>query len=462
MEKKKTGAVMRAAVVGLAVGLFCASAVMFTACDQLPSADTGYKVQEIALEDTGRTEGTAVARQGTLAEIYKDYFVIGVSGKGSTFTSQQSILANFNSISPEYDMKWNRTEYPEGEFHNTSVDTFLGLAAENDMGVRGHCLIWYQSTPKWVHDKLGNKCQMDENGNPVTQTVGGKKVRIGETEPNRELGLEVMRDRIYSAMGQYGGDTVYCWDVVNEALIPWDDAEQPLTKEMIEAGDIYRNGVNDARHFGKDQEDPGTGETVYWRLDWETVIGEDFIQQAFQMADDACREYGYTDMDLYYNDYDLTNPMKRDACLRMIYDLQQGGIRIDGIGEQAHYTLESYTKDKEAWLNNFETAIQAYTSLGLDFQLTELEITVKGAEGGVLTEQQEKDQAEMYSEIFRICRKYSKKLGPWKEGAGCVTGITFWGAADDSSTTSHIFNKDLTPKLAYEAITTFGDFNAAD
>lgn len=154
-------------------------------------------------------------------------------------------------------MKWNRTEYPEGEYHNTSVNNFINLASQNDMGVRGHCLIWYQSTPKWVHDKLGNKCQMDENGEPVTHTVNGRELRIGETEENRELGLEVMRNRIYSAMEQYGDETVYCWDVVNEALIPWDDAEKPLTKKMIEEGDIYRNGENDARHFGKDQEDPG-------------------------------------------------------------------------------------------------------------------------------------------------------------------------------------------------------------
>ena len=457
MLNKRTSVLKRIAISGLAITMLCTASGMFAACE-FADTDGGYKVENIDLEEVNRDEGEAVLREGGLAEIYKDYFVVGVSGKGSTFENQKSIISNFNSVSPEYDMKWNRTEYPEGEYHNTSVNNFINLASQNDMGVRGHCLIWYQSTPKWVHDKLGNKCQMDENGQPVTHTVNGRELRIGETEENRELGLEVMRNRIYSAMEQYGDETVYCWDVVNEALIPWDDAEKPLTKKMIEEGDIYRNGENDARHFGKDQEDPGTGETVYWRLDWEKVIGEDFIQQAFQMADDACREFGYDDMDLFYNDYDLTNPMKRDACLRMIHDLQQGGIRIDGIGEQAHYTLESYTADKEKWLTNFETAIQAYTGLGLDFQLTELEITVKGATDGKLTEQQEKDQTEMYSEIFRICRKYSKKLPPWKEGAGYVTGITFWGAADDGSTTSHIFNQDLTPKMAYDAIATFGDF----
>lgn len=394
---------------------------------------------------------------GGIADAYSDYFVVGVSSKSSVFINYADLLYNFNSVSPEYDMKWNQTEKAEGVYSYDSLDSFMESAEANDMGVRGHTLIWYQSTPKWVHDKLGNKCKVDENGTPITEIRNGKTVRISDTQPNRELGLQVMRERIESIMTYLGDEQIYCWDVVNEALLPSSDAEEPLTYDKIEKGDIYRNGINDARHFGKDQTDPGSEATVYWRMDWQTIIGDDFAQQAFKMADEVAQENGYEDMDLYYNDYDLVNPVKRDAAVKLVKDLQAAGVRIDGIGEQAHYNLSSYLADKDAWLNNFELMIQKFTELGVDVQLTELEITVNGVQDGKLTEQQEKDQAEMYSEIFRICRKYSNKYEPWKEGAGKVTGITFWGIADTKDSFSRIFNADQTPKKAVEEIMTFAD-----
>lgn len=179
MLNKKTGVLKRMAISGLAITVLCAASGMFAACGYAETG-SGYKVEDIDLAEVDRDEGEAVFREGGLAEIYKDYFVVGVSGKGSTFENQKSIISNFNSVSPEYDMKWNRTEYPEGEYHNTSVNNFINLASQNNMGVRGHCLIWYQSTPKWVHDNLGNKCRMDENGNPVTHTVNGKDLRIAK------------------------------------------------------------------------------------------------------------------------------------------------------------------------------------------------------------------------------------------------------------------------------------------
>lgn len=437
------------------------SALLFTANGCAPS---GGNNSNNSVNSVDREEDTSndTLHDGSIADAYEDYFVVGVSGKSSVFNQYSDLLYHFNSTSPEYDMKWNQTEREEGVFSYDSLDNYMNIAQSNNLGVRGHTLIWYQSTPKWVHEKLGNKCKVDENGTPITENRNGKTVRISDTQPNRELGLEVMRTRIESSM-EYLGDKVYCWDVVNEALLPQSDAEEPLTYEKIQSGDIFRNGINDARHFGKDQTDPGSSDVVHWRMDWQTIIGDDFVEQAFKMADEVAKENGYDDMDLYYNDYELNNPMKRDAAVKLVKDLQEAGVRIDGIGEQAHYTLDSYLKDKEGWLKNFESMIQQFTALGIDVQLTELEITVNGVNNGKLTEQQEKDQAEMYGEIFRIARKYSNKYEPWKEGAGKVTGITFWGAADTSSSFSRIFNEDGTPKKAVEEIMTFtSDDSIAD
>lgn len=443
------------AVIKLFISAILITVLAFFLSGCGPSGCGSEKPEEVDRDDTSDT-----VRDGGIASAYADYFKVGVGAKKSIFANYGNLMYHFNSTSPESDMKWNKTEPEEGEFTYSTMEGYMDSAAEYNLGVRGHTLIWYQSTPKWVHDKLGNGCKMGNDGNPITEVKDGKELRISDTQPNRELGLQVMNHRIETAMEQLG-DRVYVWDVVNEALLPQSDAEEPLTSKKIEAGDIYRDGINDARHFGKSQTDPGSGETVYWRLDWKTIIGDDFVSQAFDMADKVATENGY-DVDLYYNDYELKNPVKREAAVRLIKDLQEKGVRIDGIGEQGHYSLDDYLNDKEGWINNFEVMIQKFTELGVDVQITELEVRVNNVENGKLSEQQEKDQAEMYGEIFRICRKYSNKYAPWKEGAGRVTGITMWGIADYEGEYCFLFNNDGTPKMAVDAIMSFAEDDIAE
>ena len=72
----------------------------------------------------------------------------------------------------------------------------------------------------------------------------------------------------------------------------------------------------------------------------------------------------------------------------------------------------------------------------------------------------ERQQAEMYADIFEVLREYSV---PWREDAGCVTNVTVWGVADDSAawdTEAHkeyplLFDEELQPKEAYYSIISF-------
>lgn len=161
-----------------------------------------------------------------------------------------------------------------------------------------------------------------------------------------------------------------------------------------------------------------------------------------------CKEYGYDDMKLFYNDWFLNIPLKREACVQMVRDMQADGVRIDGIGMQGHYYLEDYVNDKDGFVKNFEDAVRAYTGLGVDVQLTELEVNVSGS----MDRNTESLQAELYGKIFEICRKYSK---PWCEGAGTVTNITLWGVADWDGYYSFLFNTSHRPKKAYYEVTDF-------
>ena len=187
-----------------------------------------------------------------------------------------------------------------------------------------------------------------------------------------------------------GDNTVYCWDVVNEAL---DDDDSSQAKTYRDSG-FYRS------------------------------VGEKYIAHAFIKADAVARDIK-SDVQLFYNDYNLDNPNKRAKAVRLINYVRSQGGRIDGIGMQGHYKMPTFN------LKNFEESIRTFTGMGLDVQLTELDLSIYawGEQGTKpFNESLKQEQARLYGEIFRILRQYSK---PWKAGAGVVTGATFWGVADD-------------------------------
>lgn len=179
----------------------------------------------------------------------------------------------------------------------------------------------------------------------------------------------------------------------------------------------------------------------------------------------AREEYGLDGVELFYNDYKLNDPAKREACVQVVEMLREEGLPVDGIGMQGHYRLSDYLADPEGFLDEFEASVKTFTGLGLDVHITELDIRVYASddepqEFDSLPYAVEEQQAEMYAGIFEVLRKYAV---PWKAGAGCVTNVTVWGLADDSrawDTAAHkeyplLFNEALEPKQAYYAIISF-------
>lgn len=350
------------------------------------------------------------ADDGLLKNIYKDYFPVGAAVKTGVLDLYEDLLPHFNSVSTEYEMKWAATQPSEGAFNFDLSDNIVDWAEQNGKMVRGHCLVWYKALPSWV-------------------------LREGTT---KEVALQRIRDHVYGVLEHFG-ERAYCWDVVNEAL-----ADLPK-QYQLDSGEFYRTGAEAAGvECG----------------DWYALCGNDFIKEAFRAADDARKELGL-DIQLYYNDYGLNIPVKREACLKMLEEMLSEGIAVDGVGMQAHYYYGDFS------MKEFENSVKAYTELGLDVQLTELDIAVYPYSNSVpeiyaeLPETIAQIQAAMYGGIFDICRRYS---APWKEGAGTITGVTMWGVADDGTHLDSafgrkdwplLFDEEHRPKLAFDAITEF-------
>lgn len=202
-------------------------------------------------------------------------------------------------------------------------------------------------------------------------------------DATREELLSRMEQHIQAVVSRYKG-RVYAWDVVNEAI--------------EDTTDIFLR-----------------------KSKWLDIIGEDYIAQAFEFAHQADPE-----AILFYNDYNETNPVKREKIFTLVRSLREQGVPVHGIGMQGHWNIYGPTLDE------IREAIERYASLGIQLQITELDLSVFNHEDRRtdLTEPTAdmlELQAERYEQIFSLFRTYHK----W------ITSVTFWGAADDHTWLDH-------------------------
>src|SRR5215213_10940479 len=97
-----------------------------------------------------------------LKDYYSKYFPIGVAVNIRSLQGEDSalIVREFNSITPENDMKIGPIHPAEDEYNWKNADAIVAFAERNKLRVRGHNLVWhYESqTPKWIFkDKDGKQ-----------------------------------------------------------------------------------------------------------------------------------------------------------------------------------------------------------------------------------------------------------------------------------------------------------------
>ena len=393
--------------------------------DERDFCDITVLNKPIDTEDpTPTPDDDPVLKEGPLCEIYSDFFMIGAAVQTNklVYNGYGELMTHFNSITAENNMKWKNLVKTKGVYNfdqsNDSADDLIAWAKESGVAVRGHTLLWYKSVPTWLHDEFDGK---------------------GYTPALREAAISYIEEHIETVMEHFGND-VYAWDVVNEALFNSIDANSLTPTKQNPYGNIWR--TND----GMDENESD------W-VDWYKVTGSYYyIAQAFIKAGEVRKENNLS-VELYYNDYGLHNPYKRQACLNLVQMLRDNNAPIDGIGMQAHYKLTEYLEDKELFLKNFEDSIKGFLDAGVDVQITELDIRYDGEYNQSI----EHLQAEMYGELFKIMRKYAKT----EDMAHGITSVTTWGVYDGcngawgGNNNVLIFGKDLTPKKAYYEIVTY-------
>lgn len=383
----------------------------------LGCSSSGTKSEPVG---TGGADGAGGAATGgasfdltevpSLFQKYADYFPIGAAVDSKSYTTHADLLVpHFNSVTAENEMKFNALQPAEGNFTFSTADKIVDFATNNQMKVRGHALVWHSQTPSWLF--------VDSSGADV----------------GAEVLLTRMRTHISTVMNHFRGK-VYAWDVVNEAIM-----DTGAYRTFDEAKDTEKSS-------------------------WYKILGESYIAEAFKAARAAD-----PDAKLYYNDYHDYVPAKHEGIYNMLKGLLDAGVPIDGVGIQGHLNIDpSPDPANQGYYEsvaNLEEAIKQYSSLGLEVQITEMDISmyVTGVTytsdmfltTDTFTDDLKTKQAERYREYFGLFREYKD----------VIKSVTFWGIADDNTWLSEfssgrkdfplLFDDNHQPKKALYAVANF-------
>jgi endo-1,4-beta-xylanase len=188
--------------------------------------------------------------------------------------------------------------------------------------------------------------------------------------------IAALKNHITNEVTHYKGKC-YAWDVVNEAFN--DDG-------------TYRTDV------------------------FYNTIGPEYIPIAFETAAAADPS-----VKLYYNDYNIESPgAKATAAQNLVKSLKARGIKIDGVGLQAHFIVGETPS-----LATQAANLNSFTALGVEVAYTELDIRHLSVPPSTSAVAQ---QASDYCNTVSAC-----------VSAKCV-GITLWDYTDKYSWVPSVFS----------------------
>ena len=347
---------------------------------------------------------SASAQQPTLKDAYNGCFLVGAALNPAQFTETDAkeaaiIKAQFNTISPENVLKWERIHPEPAKYNFGPADQYVEFGQRNHMFIIGHNLVWHAQTPRWVFE--------DKEGKPVS----------------REVLLKRLHDHIQTVVGRYKGK-IKGWDVVNEVV----DEDGTLRQSP-----------------------------------WMKIVGPDYIQKAFEYAHEADPK-----AELYYNDYNLENEVKRKGGLDLVRTLKAKGAPITGVGLQEHVDLDWPSTDQ------LNATIDEFAKLGMKVMITELDVDVLPSPFNEKTADVSQQVASNpkynpYPDALpesvqqRITNRWAELFRIYSSHCGVVTRVTLWGVSDKDSWKNNwpirgrtnyplLFDRNDDPKPAVKAV----------
>ncbi|WP_210479633.1 endo-1,4-beta-xylanase [Naasia sp. SYSU D00948] len=379
-----------------------------TATYQMPAADTAFVYFETSYTDGGAgsfllddvviqpQEDRGVQPLTPLQDTVDFPIGVAIDRRETTGSASELLLRHFDQITAENHMKPEAWYDAEGAFGiHPEAQALMDFAQANDLRVYGHTLVWHSQTPAWFF----------QNG-------AGQPLTTSETDQ------QVLRDRLRTHIfavaealstgggyGLFGSETnpLVAFDVVNE---------------VVSDGREEADGLR--------------------RSEWYRILGEEYIDLAFQYADEAFNgqyavEGESRPITLTINDYNTEQIGKQQRMHALVERLLARGVPVDAVGHQFHVSLAMPVQA-------LEDAIVAFSDLPVTQVVSELDVTT----GTPVTEALLVDQGYYYRDAFRIFREHTGEL----------FSVTVWGLTDgrswrNSSGAPLLFDDQLQAKPAY-------------
>ncbi|WP_169984521.1 PHB depolymerase family esterase [Microbispora sp. H10836] len=249
--------------------------------------------------------------------------------------------------------------------------------------------------------KLGDSQYTTIAGREFNMVTAENEMKIDATEPNQNQFNFTNGDRVYDWAVQNGkrvrGHTL-AWhqqqpgwmqslsgSALRQAMINHINGVMAHYKGKIYAWDVVNEAFDDGNGGRRDSNLQRTG--------------NDWIEVAFRTARAAD-----PDAKLCYNDYNIDNWTwaKTQGVYNMVKDFKARGVPIDCVGLQSHFNSGS------PYNSNYRTTISSFAALGVDVQITELDI--QGA------------SPTTYANVVNDCLAVPR-----------CNGITVWGVRDQDS-----------------------------
>lgn len=276
------------------------------------------------------------------------------------------------------------------------ADRMVAFCRENGLLVRGHVLVWDAFMRDWFF-------------------------RQGYDPENPYADRETVRyrtayyiDQVIRHFEENFPGTVYCWDVVNEAV--GDTAQEYLP--------------GDPRHVRTVR--GGNQDNLF-----RAHLGDDYVEFAFLCARNTVDALG-KDIKLYYNDYNAYFPHKARAILALTDSINaysrdaQGKKRklVDGVGMQGY--IGGYGKQEGcleiSHIGMIKNAILDYAAHGLLVQITEM--AVRNYDPAKASA-----HAHFYAELFRMFASLVRE-----DGTNPLHCVAVWGYKDSPSEPRTTYN----------------------
>lgn len=318
---------------------------------------------------------------------------VAIEGRETVGSAAELVTRHFGQITPGNHFKVDAWYDAERSFrmHDQAI-AVTDFARDNGLRLYGHVLVWHSQIPAWFFQ--------DGAGNPLTTSDADKQVLRDRLRGH----IFAVAEALSTRYGKFGadGNPLYAFDVVNEVVS--DSGE-------------FADGLR--------------------RSEWYRILGESYIDLAFQYADEAFNDVyavaGADPVTLFINDYNTEQDGKRARYKALVERLLARGVPVGGVGHQFHLSLATP-------VSTLDDALTAFENLPVQQAVTELDVTT----GTPVTRASLIEQGYFYRDAFRIFRTHADDL----------FSVTVWGLLDGwswraASGAPLIFDDNYKAKPAY-------------